>query len=171
MFNFFRPNFETSVRRELPMLYRVARRLTSSAEDAEDLVSQTLVSAYRGWHTFDGKYLRSWLVRILRNERGALSSEKNLMAEIEDLAEHPDDYTTWDHVAAKFESEDIRREIDLLPLHFKLPVLLCDVEQLSYEEASQALDIPIGTVRSRLNRGRNQLKRKLFHWTREEIRP
>lgn len=171
MFNFLRPNFESSIRRELPMLYRVARRLTSCSEDAEDLVSQTLVSAFRGWHTFDGKYLRSWLVKILRNERGALVGEKNLMAEIEDLAEHPDDKPTWEVVATKFELEDIRREIDQLPFHFKMPVLLCDVEQMSYEEASQALEIPIGTVRSRLNRGRNQLKRKLSQWTREEVRP
>ena len=155
-------DFERAVTLELPVLYRVARRLGSSPEEAEDLVQSTVFKAYRKWHQFDGRFLRSWLVRILRNERLAgLRSSKPVADwdEVTDdcLVEEP----FWSTVEANIQAEMILKELDMLPMPYRDVIQLCDVEQMSYEEASVALDVPVGTVRSRLFRARVELRRRL----------
>lgn len=157
-----KPEFETAVRPELPLLYRVARRMTSHADEAEDLVQQTLIKAYRGWDRFDGGFLRSWLMRIMRNEMayqkrreaaGLQTSELN-----EDLG---GDDGLWDAVAWRDQAQRILEELDRLPPEYRLAVTLCDVEEMSYEEAAEAMDVPIGTVRSRVSRGRSMIRLRL----------
>ncbi len=157
-------DFETLVQPELAVLYRVAKRLAKDATEAEDLVGQTLFKAYRAWHSFDGAYLRSWLIRILRNEwlgsrRGSVQVDS---LEDEGINEPAGD-DVQSRVEANFDRESIAQAIDSLPEEYRLAVQLVDVEEMSYEEASRAMDIPVGTVRSRLFRGRERIRQKLSH--------
>lgn len=154
--------FERTVKSELAVLYRVARRMGVSAEQAEDLVQTTLVKAFQAWDSFDGRFLRSWLIRILRNERlMALRSERQ-EASIDDT---PDAELSagpfWDEVSWKIEAERVLVELERLPDIYQLAIQLIDVEQMTYEEAAQVLEIPIGTVRSRLFRGREMLRNRM----------
>lgn len=154
--------FERAVLAEMAVLYRVARRLGASVEQSEDLVQVTMLKACKNWHQFDGKYLRSWLVRILRNERHAELRGKSSIAEWEELTEDTVvEQPFWSTVENNIGAELILRALDALPESFRMCVQLCDVEQMSYEEAAFALGVPIGTVRSRLFRGRAELRKKL----------
>jgi RNA polymerase sigma-70 factor (ECF subfamily) len=159
-----RPSFETVARAELPTLYRVALRLTGNPDDAEDLVSQTILNAHRSWSGFDGSYPRSWLIKILKNEflgqRRKLGAKGNVSI---DQVEEPSDEGFWEEVSWAAVGENILRELDKLPEEYRLVVSLCDVEEMSYEEAAMALEIPVGTIRSRLFRGRRLLRSKLAH--------
>lgn len=155
-------SFEKSVKCELAVLYRVARRMGTTQEQAEDLVQTTLVKAYQAWDRFDGRHLRSWLIRILRNERlMALRSEK-----FEPSLDEPDAYEVadepfWDALSWKMEVDKVLLELRSLPDIYQLAIQLCDVEQMTYDEAAQVMDVPIGTVRSRLFRARAMLKNRL----------
>lgn len=159
---FPRRDFERSVRDELPTLYRVARRMVRSPEEAEDLVQQCLVKAFRAWDRFDGSHLRSWLIRILRNEcasRHRSLAAQSQEAELEETSAIEGPF--WDEVTWRVDAEHVMRELDRLPEEYRTTLQLCDVEQFSYEEAAQAMAIPIGTVRSRLFRARAILRQRL----------
>lgn len=150
------------VKGELPVLYRVARRMGASPDQAEDLVQTTLMKAYQAWGSFDGRFLRSWLIRILRNERLMALRSDRAEASIEDtpdgdMAEGP----FWDEVNWRMEVDRLLVELDRLPDIYQLAIHLIDVEQLTYEEAAQVMEVPIGTVRSRLFRGREMLRNRL----------
>lgn len=164
-------DFESSVRPHLSVLYRVGLRLTRNAEEAEDLVSQTMVNAFNAWSRFDGDYVRSWLIKILRNEFLNVQRRKGSRpVEVElDDAEGVSD-TSWTEVVGRLEAGRILEEVDRLPEEYRLAVTLCDVEQMSYEEAAEAMDVPVGTVRSRLFRGRARLRQRLGHVVAEEVR-
>ena len=156
-------DFESTVRDELPVLYRVARRMGCSNEEAEDVVQTTMLKAYRAWEKFDGRHLRSWLIRILRNERlMALRSrdEQNTSLDDSDTYEVPDE-PFWEDLSWKLQAQKIIEEIQNLPEIYGLAVQLCDVEEMTYEEAAEAMDIPVGTVRSRLFRARAMLRQRL----------
>ena len=147
---------------ELAVLYRVARRLGTTSEEAEDLVQVTLIKAFKNWHQFDGRYLRSWLVRILRNERLAGLRSRKSEPDWEELSEEAAvEAPFWPTVEDHLEVDKIHKAIDLLAEPYKMAVQLCDVEQMSYEEAAVAMEVPVGTVRSRLFRARVELRRKL----------
>lgn len=151
-------SFEDSLRNELTVLFRVAKRLTRSEQEAEDLVGQTLLSACRAQKSFDGRHLRSWLIRILRNEfnsnlRRAASRPELVLDEIESITESP-----WDEVAWRVDADTLLRELEQMSEDQQMIIQLCDVEELTYEEAADALEIPIGTVRSRLFRARARLR-------------
>ncbi len=155
-------DFENSIRKELPVLYRVARRMGCTEEEAEDTVQSTLLKAFQAWTRFDGRHLRSWLIKILRNERlMVIRSQHNDVS----LDEHDTIEATeepfWNEVAWRLEADRILEEMENLPEHYRLAIHLCDVEQMSYEEAADAMDVPIGTVRSRLFRAREMLRRRL----------
>lgn len=157
-----KPDFESAVRHELPLLYRVARRMSSNADEAEDLVQQTLIKAYRGWGRFDGSYLRSWLMRIMRNEMAyAKRREASGIQTAELLDDGISEDGLWDSVAWRDQAQKILNELDRLPEEYRMAVVLCDVEELSYEEAARAMDVPIGTVRSRVSRGRAIIRTRL----------
>lgn len=157
-----KPDFEKSVRPELAILYRVARRLARSDDEASDLVQQTLMKAFQAWGRFDGRYLRSWLIQILRNENlmRLRSSGKHEEVELDDqlVSEEP----FWDEVHWRSQVHRILEELDRIPEEFRLAVTLCDIEQMTYEEAATAMEVPIGTVRSRLSRGRALVRARLM---------
>jgi RNA polymerase sigma-70 factor (ECF subfamily) len=158
----FARSFEDQVVPEIPVLYRVARRLTRNDAEAEDLVSQTLLLAVRAWDSFDGRHLRSWLVRILRNEFTALRRRVLRKGEValDDIVE-PGDEGFWREINWRMVGDRLVVELDRLPEEYRMAVTLCDVEEMSYEEAAAAMDVPVGTVRSRLFRGRRILRARL----------
>jgi len=151
-------DFETELRAELPILFRVAKRLAKSADVAEDLVGQTLYSAVRFRNSFDGRHLRSWLIKILRNEFNSLLRRESSRPTVvlEDVEGESESF--WDEVHWRVDAEVLMRELANLSEEHRLIIQLCDVEELSYEEAADALEIPIGTVRSRLFRARAKLR-------------
>jgi RNA polymerase sigma-70 factor, ECF subfamily len=155
-------DFATVVERELDTLYRVAKRLTRNESDAEDTVSQTLTSAFQSWDRFDGKHTRSWLITILRNEWLQILRKRKSRPEVAiDLVAEPFEECSWKEVDTKILAQQIKLALAQIPEEYRLAVELCDVEGLSYEEAAAMLGVPIGTIRSRLFRGRNQLREKL----------
>lgn len=147
--------FAQTVEPEIPVLYRVASRLVRRREDAEDLVGQTLLLAAQAWPKFNGTYLRSWLLRILRNthlnslRRLPESSLTELEASGQDV--HQD-------VTTSLTYGSILSFLDALPEEFRMAVVLCDIEEMSYREAAHAMKVPVGTLQSRLFRGRKMLK-------------
>ena len=160
---FARPrDFEKSIQPELSVLYRVARRMGGSAEQAEDLVQTTLIKAYQAWDRFDGRHLRSWLIRILRNEflmtvRSARPEVSLDEPEAPEVSQEP----FWSDLAWKLQADQVMVALEALPETYRIVVQLCDVEQLSYEEAAEAMDCPVGTIRSRLFRARAMLRDRL----------
>ena len=155
-------DFERAVSGELAVLYRVARRLGAGPEEAEDLVQAAVYKAFRSWHQFDGRYLRSWLVRILRNEwLAGLRTQKPEADWDEVVEESIVERPFWSKVEANLEVAAILHELERLPEPYRMAVQLCDVEQMSYEEAATAMDVPVGTVRSRLFRARMELRKRL----------
>lgn len=160
---FSRPrDFEKSVQPELAVLYRVARRLGGNAEQAEDLVQTTLIKAYQAWERFDGRHLRSWLIRILRNEflMNVRSARPELSLDEPEAPEVSQD-PFWSDLAWKIQADQLLEELEKLPETYRVVIQLCDVEQLSYEEAAEAMDCPVGTIRSRLFRARALLRDRL----------
>jgi len=167
--------FEELVRRHEASIYRVAYRLTGNHEDAEDLVQEALLEAYESFARFKiGTYFDRWLFRILRNtyidgmrsrpklaleslDAARISEEGTQTArEIVDWSNHPET-----RMLAETLDEPIQQALMALPDDFRLVVILSDIEGLSYEEVSQVAGCPVGTVRSRLHRGRMLLKDKL----------
>jgi RNA polymerase sigma-70 factor (ECF subfamily) len=157
-----REEFDRVALRELPLLYRVAKRICLNESDAEDLVGQALFQAIRAWETFDGRYARSWLIRILKNEHIAACRRKLIRPEapLNEAIEISED-GFWEEVSWRAVGDDILAEVDRLPEEYRLAIALCDVEGLTYDEAAAALDVPVGTVRSRLFRGRRILRSRL----------
>lgn len=168
--------FEQQALAQLGALYSVALRMTKRPADAEDLVQDTLLKAIRARHQFQvGTNLKAWLLRILTNtfinryKRGVL--ERNLLGS-EDLDPVSDGWMGASTLRALRDpeaqairpmlEEEIRSAIEELPDDFRMAVLLVDVQELSYKEASEALGCPIGTVMSRLHRGRRMLKSRLI---------
>ena len=159
-------SFETAALEQLPVLYRVARRMTKNADTAEDLVGQTLLRAATGWATFDGRHTRSWLIRIMSNiyskEMGKLSAQARHEPLEEGSALSGD---VWHDLDCRLLSSSILDELENLPQEYRLAVTLCDMEELSYDEAAEAMSVPVGTVRSRLFRGRQMLRTRLADLT------
>lgn len=159
---FWRRDFESSVKGELALLFRCAKRLAGSSDEAEDLVQATLIKGFQAWDSFDGRYLRSWLLSILRNEHLARVRQRRPTTSLYELeCDEPADEDIWNSLVTRDQAARIREELDKLPLEYRMAVHLCDVEELSYEEAAHAMDVPIGTVRSRLFRGRTMLRMRL----------
>lgn len=156
-------DFERAVSPELPVLYRVARRLGSSPEEAEDLVQTCLLKAYKAWDRFDGSHLRSWLIKILRNERlMVLRAYKEALSLEEHTEIEPSHDGFWSELDGKLEAQRILDALERLSPPYRMSVQLCDVEELTYEEAAEIMDVPIGTVRSRLSRARQMIREMLL---------
>lgn len=149
------------IRAELPLLYRVAKHLVSSAALAEDLVGATLFKACRAFPQYDGRHPRAWLIKILRNEANQ-HFRKRSTTEVElDDAEightpHPEA-----GYFKRLELSQILETMQTLSADSMMILVLCDIEELPYSEVADALEIPIGTVASRLRRARLILKDKL----------
>lgn len=164
-----REAFERHVEPEIPVLLRVARTLTGSAADAEDLVQETLIRAYRAMDQFDGAYPRAWLLTILRNTasnlrrrtRPDLVEDWNALADPKPAfgADRPE--TPQDAVLAGVLDEDLERAINALDGRFRAVLVMVDIHGLTYAECAEALGIPVGTVMSRLSRARDRMRKHL----------
>lgn len=159
-------------------LYSAALRLTRNAADAEDLVSETYLRAYRSYGTFTaGTNLKAWMYRILTNayiseyRRRQRRPAETELGDVENLylyrrlgADAPARLgrSVEDELAELFTEHEVKQAVEDLPDYYRLPVLLADVEGFSYSEIAEILDIPIGTVMSRLHRGRKQLHKRLY---------
>jgi RNA polymerase sigma-70 factor (ECF subfamily) len=164
-----RADFEREVMPHLGSLYAVALRLTRNERDAEDLVQDTALRAYRFFHRYEaGSNGRAWLFKILHNTFLTRYRRRSREREVlEQLAEEPTPvlYEEADdpekQLLTEFLSEDVRRALDRLPEEFRTAVVLCDLEEFSYKEIAEIMECPVGTVMSRLHRGRRMLQEAL----------
>ena len=163
-----------------PQLFSTALRMTRNRSDAEDLVQETYIKGWRSFHTFqEGTNLRAWLFRIMTNTFINNYRAKQRRPEEEGLEEVEDLYlyrrlntfdqsrmsaSAEDQMMDLFPDEDIREALEELPEVFRMPVLLADVEGFSYKEIADILDVPIGTVMSRLSRGRKAMHKSLYEY-------
>ena len=161
-----------------PQLYSAALRMTLNRSDAEDLVQETFLRAYRGFGSFeDGTNLRAWLFRILTNTFINTYRAKQRRVQETDLADVEDLYlykrigslerasqSAEETLFEMFTDDEVKAALEGLPENFRLPVLLADVEEFSYKEIADMLDIPIGTVMSRLHRGRKAMQKALIDY-------
>ncbi|MBA3670704.1 MAG: sigma-70 family RNA polymerase sigma factor [Gemmatimonadaceae bacterium] len=174
-------NFEREVLSCLPDLSRFARSLTHDAADADDLVQESCLLAYRGYHTFrQGEDPRRWLFRICRNSFSRRRSRERRFTSLDDAGDPAAESlaAAYGHLAAVQRGEgDLLDRIDVgpaitralgeLPDSYRVAVVLVDMEELSYEEAAVVAGVPIGTIRSRLFRARRLLQDKLFAHARD----
>ena len=146
-------------------LYNFARWLTHNREEAEDLVQETYAKALKGFSSFQlGTNFRAWMYRILRNT--FLTSRTGLRAGLTVALESEDDEpelgveseTPETILMKRSNSQLVQSAIDDLPVHYREVLLLCEVEEMSYQEIAETLSIPIGTVMSRLSRARRTLR-------------
>jgi RNA polymerase sigma-70 factor (ECF subfamily) len=175
-----RADFATEAMQYAGQLYSAALRMTRNRADAEDLVQETYLRAYRSFHTFDeGTNLRAWLFRILTNTFINTYRAKQRRPVEDDLGDIEDLYlykrignldasrSAEDTLLEMFTDDEVKQALEELPENFRLPVLLADVEDFSYKEIAGILDIPIGTVMSRLHRGRKAMQKKLTEYVTE----
>jgi len=169
-----RVRFEEDALDLADQVYRVARRLVSTREEAEDLMQETYARAFRSWKSFQpGTNLRAWLLRILTNlniDRGRRIQRSPDMQPLEEgdyflynKLEAADSDT--DRVEQRLSQDDTVAALSAVPHDFRDVIVLVDIGDFSYADAAQILEIPIGTVMSRLHRGRRILKRELAERT------
>ena len=167
----------------MPSLYTAALRMTRNPADAEDLVQETYLKAYRGFGGFtEGTNLKAWLYRILTNTYINAYRAKKRRPESSDIDDLENFYlyrrlgglegatagrSAEDEVLDHFTETEVKEAIEALPEQFRMAVLLGDVEGFSYKEIAEILDVPIGTVMSRLHRGRRALQKRLYEFGRQ----
>ncbi len=170
--------FEGEALGHAELLYNYALRMTGNPADADDLVQETYLKAYRFWDRYEqGTNIRAWLFRILKNSyinRYRKESKEPGMVDYDDIQNF---YSSIRTNTIKDESPDASFDRMLddvvssavldLPEDFRTVVILCDIEGLTYEEIAEFVDRPLGTVRSRLHRGRKLLQNKLSSYARE----
>jgi RNA polymerase sigma-70 factor (ECF subfamily) len=168
-----RVRFEEEALDLADQVYRVARRMVSSREEAEDLMQETYARAFRSWKSFQpGTNLRAWLLRILTNlniDRGRRVQRAPDTQPLEEgdyflynkLEEVNPSGTEEERVIERLSQDDAVTALSAVPHDFRDVIVLVDIGDFSYNEAAQILDIPVGTVMSRLHRGRRILKREL----------
>src|SRR5205823_12600943 len=169
-----RVRFEEEALELSDQVYRVARRLAGSREEAEDLVQQTYERAFRSWRQFTpGTNMRAWLLRILTNlniDRGRRSQRSPDLQPLEEgdyflynklEAAVPEENPDEERVIERLSQDSVVEALADVPHDFRDVVVLVDIGEFSYADAAQILDIPIGTVMSRLHRGRRILKKNL----------
>jgi RNA polymerase sigma-70 factor (ECF subfamily) len=176
-----RARFERDVVPLLPALYGAALRMTRNPADAEDLVQDTYLRAFRGFAGFrEGTNLKAWLYRILTNSYINTYRKKQREPQIVEGPDDADDWFLYDRLGARsvegsaeeevldrIPDADVKAALESLPENFRMPVLLADVEGFSYKEIAEIMDTPIGTVMSRLHRGRKALEKALWETARE----
>lgn len=166
-------DFEREMLPHLDALYNFAIRLTTDPIDAEDLVQDTIVKAFRFFSSYEkGTNAKAWLFRILKNSYINNYRKKSKQPQqvdydevstyYESVRSEQSDTTDMEDIMYRDMLDDqITKALQRLPEDFRTVVLLCDVEGFTYEEIANMLDVPIGTIRSRLHRGRNLLRVEL----------
>lgn len=166
-----------------PQLFSTALRMTRNRADAEDLVQETFIKAWRSYGTFqEGTNLRAWLFRIMTNtfinkyNAQQRRPQETEMDEVEELFlfrrlgafdQSKMAQSAEDQMLELFTDDEVKGALEELPEMFRLPVLLSDVDGFSYKEIAEMLDVPIGTVMSRLHRGRKMMQKLLYLYAKE----
>jgi RNA polymerase sigma-70 factor (ECF subfamily) len=174
-----RKSFEKEALPHMEALYRTALRMTKNESDAEDLVQEAYVKAYRFWDRFEsGSNCRAWLFKIMTNifiNEYRSKSRSPMAVNVDDvddnflygqLATHDPTSTPEEEFFAKIFDDDIKRAIENLPEDFRLVVVLSFLEGFSYQEIADIMDLQLGTVKSRLHRGRKLLQKELLDYAR-----
>ncbi len=166
----------------MDQLYSAAMRMTRNPSDAEDLVQETYLKAYRGFERFqDGTNLKAWMYRILTNSYINRYRQKQRRPDESDIADVEDMYlyrrlggenseigsSAEDAFLDSITDSQVKDAIEALPANFRMAVLLADVEGFAYKEIAEILEIPIGTVMSRIHRGRKALEKNLHDFAAE----
>ena len=175
--------FTSDAMQYAPQLFSTALRMTRSRSDAEDLVQETYIKGWRSFHTFqEGTNLRAWLFRIMTNtyiNKYNAQKRKGTEVELDDVEElflykrlgsidqSQLSSSAEDQMLELFTDVEVKSALEELPEDFRIPVLLSDVDGFSYKEISEMLEIPIGTVMSRLHRGRKAMQKMLYEYARE----
>lgn len=160
---------------ELGALFRTALRMTRNREDAEDLVQETTTKAFSAFDRFEeGTNFRAWIFKILTNtfiNNYYRVRERDKLPSLDEMEEESAFQPVFDGISPEqallntLTKEDIQKAIDIIPIDFKSVVILNLVEGFSYKETAEILDIPIGTVMSRLHRGRKILQKLLWEYS------
>lgn len=173
-----RASFTEDTAPYMQSLFSTAMRLTRNTADAEDLVQEAYLRAYRGYESFQaGTNLRAWLFRILTNAHINRYRSKKRRPEETDFDDLEDFYlyrrlqnpgvlgrSAEDELMDLFPEGEVVKAVEALPEAYRVAVLLADVEGFAYKEIAEILDIPIGTVMSRLHRGRKALQKELYEF-------
>lgn len=164
-------------------LYSAAMRMTRNAADAEDLVQETYLKAFNAYERFEtGTNLKAWMYRILTNSYINAYRKKQRRPDESDIDDIEDLYlyrrlggaesallsrSAEDELLEMFGEDEVKLALEDLPEHYRMPILLADVEGFAYKEIAEILGVPIGTVMSRLHRGRKQLQKRLYSFAEE----
>jgi RNA polymerase sigma-70 factor (ECF subfamily) len=173
-------DFEREALPHLPALYAAALRMTRHEKDAEDLVQDALLRAYRFFDTFEaGTNCKAWLFRILTNvfcnryrererEHEVMNEAEASTANVEQFIAGAGDADAESALLGHMVSADVEKALAALPADFRMAVILADLEDFSYKEIAEIMECPAGTVMSRLYRGRKMLQQQLYAYAVEQ---
>lgn len=171
----YKSAFERLVGTYLRPLYRVALRLTGQQAEAEDLVQETFLKAFRNRDQLrDPDKARAWLFSILRNchldtlRKRAKGPDVDALTEANAVTDPPEDWALASDPLDRITEAEVQGTLLTLPEEYRLAVLLCDVEEMTYDEIARVMDCPVGTVRSRIARGRRLLRQALAGYARRQ---
>lgn len=172
--------FEQEALPHMDVLYNFALRTTGNEDDARDLLQETYLKAYRFWDKYEqGTNIRAWLFRIMKNSyinryrKETKEPNKVDYDEIENFynsirAESTDPNDLQQKLFGNLLGDEVTKALESLPEDFRTVVILCDIEGLTYEEIAEFVECPIGTVRSRLHRGRKLLQATLYEYAKSQ---
>ena len=171
--------FEAEALPHMDVLYNFALRTTGNEDDARDLLQETYLKAYRFWDKYEqGTNIRAWLFRIMKNtyinryRKEVKEPDKVDYEVVENFynsirAQSADPNDLQEKLYGNLLGDEVAKALESLPDDFRTVVILCDIEGLTYEEIAEFVDRPIGTVRSRLHRGRKLLQEKLYDYAKQ----